>query len=1065
MSFGFSVGDFIAAIQLANKIWKEFVGAPSQFKAISDEIRSLLIVLQDADVAYPNQELSVDQKRDLEGIDKGCRNVLDELQQIVDKNSEVDSECGSVSKRIKRVWKRLSWKPEDINELRGRISTNISLLNAFNGRLTQNNVVKLVQHQEDQGRQTVLKWLTPIDFATQQSDFISRREAGTGQWLLESADFQAWVKTNQKTLFCPRIPGAGKTILTSIVVDYLHANFQKDLNIGIAYLYCNFRQQDEQSAEGLLASLLKQLAQGLYPLPESVKSLYDSHKERRTRPTINEISSTLQSVAALYSRSFIVVDAIDECQASDGCRMKLLTEIFALQSKSRANIFSTSRCIPEIEVQFKNNMRLEIQASDHDVQRYLDGHMSELPTCVLRNSELQGEIKAAIVKAVSGMFLLAQLHFDSLKGKKSPKAIRTALKELSTGNDAYDDAYNDAMERIEGQLAGEKELSKQVLSWITCAKRPLTTSELEHALAVELGELQFDEENLSPIEDMVSVCAGLVTVDEESAIIRLVHYTTQEYFERTQKRWFPQAETDIARICVTYLSFNDFKTGICQTDEEFEERLQSNPLYDYASHNWGHHARKGVTLIPQVTSFLEKKAQVEASSQALLVLKFYLSDLGYSQRYPRQMTGLHLAAYFGVEIPVNVFDEICLIAHLEDSDGRTPLSWAAEKGHEAVVQVLLEKGAKVDTKDTEYGQTPLSWAARNGYEAVVRLLLGKGAEVDVNDGYSQTPLSFAARSGDMAVVQVLLEKGAEVDAKDQYGRTPLSWATEDGHEAVVQQLLEKGAEVDAKDRYGRTPLSFAAEDGHKAIVQVLLRSGAEVDKEDTDKGRTPLFFAAEDGHEAVVQLLLEKDAEVDAKDRYGRTPLFFAARSGYKAVVQLLLEKGAEVDAKDKYGRTPLSFAARGGDKAVVQVLLGKGAEVDAKDKLGRTPLSWAARNGYEAVVQVLLGEGAAVNAKDKHGRTPLSWTIEKGHEQPSAAPVGLHFGIVANIVQLVDFSTKVLGRLNDFQSSLGEIPKAFRYIKAELPVLQESLKTTKDKIDHGAIEDSRASINNNLEL
>ncbi|OBT38491.1 hypothetical protein VE00_11148 [Pseudogymnoascus sp. WSF 3629] len=62
--------------------------------------------------------------------------------------------------------------------------------------------------------------------------------------------------------------------------------------------------------------------------------------------------------------------------------------------------------------------------------------------------------------------------------------------------------------------------------------------------------------------------------------------------------------------------------------------------------------------------------------------------------------------------------------------------------------------------------------------------------------------------------------------------------------------------------------------------------------------------------------------------------------------------------------------------------------------------------------------------------------------------------GIVANIVQLVDFSTKVLARLNDFQSSLGEIPKAFRHIKAELPVLQETLKTTKDKIDHGAIED-----------
>ena len=63
--------------------------------------------------------------------------------------------------------------------------------------------------------------------------------------------------------------------------------------------------------------------------------------------------------------------------------------------------------------------------------------------------------------------------------------------------------------------------------------------------------------------------------------------------------------------------------------------------------------------------------------------------------------------------------------------------------------------------------------------------------------------------------------------------------------------------------------------------------------------------------------------------------------------------------------------------------------------------------------------------------------------------------GIIASIVQLVDFSTKVLARLDDFQSNLGEIPKAFRHIKAELPVLQETLKQTKDKIDHGAIEES----------
>ncbi|KFY39482.1 hypothetical protein V494_03965 [Pseudogymnoascus sp. VKM F-4513 (FW-928)] len=81
-----------------------------------------------------------------------------------------------------------------------------------------------------------------------------------------------------------------------------------------------------------------------------------------------------------------------------------------------------------------------------------------------------------------------------------------------------------------------------------------------------------------------------------------------------------------------------------------------------------------------------------------------------------------------------------------------------------------------------------------------------------------------------------------------------------------------------------------------------------------------------------------------------------------------------------------------------------------------------------------------------------LYWSI--GNPSTMADPLTA-IGIVANIIQLVDFSTKVLERLNDFQSSLGEVPKVFRHIKVELPVLQETLKQTVDKINHGAIEDS----------
>jgi len=279
------------------------------------------------------------------------------------------------------------------------------------------------------------------------------------------------------------------------------------------------------------------------------------------------------------------------------------------------------------------------------------------------------------------------------------------------------------MERIEGQKRGFHELAKQVLSWITCAKRPLTTSELRHALAVEIGKSELDIENLPEIEDILSVCAGLVTVDVESDIIRLVHYTTQEYFERTQGHWFPNAEIDIAKICVTYLSFDIFESGFCASDEEFETRLRLNPLYDYAARHWGHHLRKAPDVQRQIAEFLNNEAQVSASSQALMVSEARYGN--YSQGVPTQIRGIHLAAWFGLAQMVGMLLEDGHDSDCTDSQGRTPLSWAAENGHEAVVKVLRAiDGVDPDSNDNN-GLTPLSVAAENGHQVVVKLLLAK----------------------------------------------------------------------------------------------------------------------------------------------------------------------------------------------------------------------------------------------------------------------------------------------------------------------------------------------------
>jgi hypothetical protein len=139
---------------------------------------------------------------------------------------------------------------------------------------------------------------------------------------------------------------------------------------------------------------------------------------------------------------------------------------------------------------------------------------------------------------------------------------------MNEKNEILHQAYSEAMERINGQKPGLRQLAMDVLSWISCAKRPLTTSELRHALGMKVGKPALDPGDLQQVDGLVAVCLGLVTIDAESKVIRLVHYTTQEYFEETWQQWFPNAHTEITQSCVSYLLFEVFGSGLARDENE-----------------------------------------------------------------------------------------------------------------------------------------------------------------------------------------------------------------------------------------------------------------------------------------------------------------------------------------------------------------------------------------------------------------------------------------------------------------------------------------------------------------
>lgn len=191
-----------------------------------------------------------------------------------------------------------------------------------------------------------------------------------------------------------------------------------------------------------------------------------------------------------------------------------------------------------------------------------------------------------------------------------------------------DELYRQTLKRIRKQAGDDGVLGMRILSWLAHARRPLSVDELRHGLAVEFNNdddddnevmpEQLDEDNLLSPGSLVDVCAGLVIIDSTSQIIRLVHYTTQEFFDKSRLDIFKDADLDISRACLTYLSYNIFsKPPIPQVAWK---ALQSYPFLNYASRYWFLHAKSGLraenpdpTLLKAVAGF-ETSASYKTSS-------------------------------------------------------------------------------------------------------------------------------------------------------------------------------------------------------------------------------------------------------------------------------------------------------------------------------------------------------------------------------------------------------------------------------------------------------------------
>lgn len=158
----------------------------------------------------------------------------------------------------------------------------------------------------------VADWCSPADFASQQTDWLGRRQDGTNGRFLAHVEHQHWHRQTNSTFLCPGLKRSGKSVMVATVIHDLQTYFKARKDVVIAYLYCNYKRQAEQDLRSMLATLVRQLFQERLELPADVRALYQKHRDRATRPSVDELRNLLRFLVTLYKRTFIVIDALDE---------------------------------------------------------------------------------------------------------------------------------------------------------------------------------------------------------------------------------------------------------------------------------------------------------------------------------------------------------------------------------------------------------------------------------------------------------------------------------------------------------------------------------------------------------------------------------------------------------------------------------------------------------------------------------------------------------------------------------------------------------------------------------
>ncbi|KAF9781969.1 hypothetical protein IL306_012090, partial [Fusarium sp. DS 682] len=656
---------------------------------------------------------------------------------------------------------------------------------------------------------------------------------GTCKWLLNHKTLIEWTRQHRGLLWIKGKPGSGKSTLMKYARDALPSLYGTD-TLAFSFFFHGRGHELQRTLLGLFRSLLHQL---LCRVPGALPDLIENFEEKSK--TVGEPGEKwqwhLQPLQAFLKLSLprilrrfpviLFIDALDECGEQPA--VELIGHLKHLLSSlpptdSRFGIIFSCRHYPILELDGGLTILLDTQNAQ-DIVTFVQTQLS--------TNHLDANIGRLIINRARGVFMWAHLVLKQvlllhLQGESTAQ-IEAEIDRIPQDLNGL---YNELIKAMK-----HRSTTLRLMQWICFSTRPLTTDELRWAVAVDpdcthksLDECQRSSDFI--IADKIdrrikTLSCGLAEIvpSNNARIVQFIHQSVKDFFverglmalDNTTKEAnlvVPVAHCRLSRTCIHY-----FRMAAHSHSQPFSQPDTFKfPFVRYAMKSLMSHIVLGKEAETSPRGLLDLLGWPRDSLIELWVHTYQQLE-PVTADCPRSGTKLiHVISRYGLaellSCLLQEYGQSGALVDIQDSWGRSPLSWAAEKGNEAVVKMLLDTGkVDVNSRDTQHGRSPLSWAARNRHKAVVKMLLDTGkVNVDSRDTLDgRSPLSWAAQNGNEAVVKMLLNTGkAEVDSRDKNGRSPLLWAAEKGNEAVVKLLLNTGkVNVDSRDKNGRSPLS------------------------------------------------------------------------------------------------------------------------------------------------------------------------------------------------------------------------------------------------------------------